>query len=145
MRKRVNEDRSKALSAWCKTTVQAPGKDSAESRPRRTESQLAQLRLTLTARVILEALLDRNTKHNCHFERSFKGRRILVLFDRNDCLPCDADLIGEFLLRHLPEGPEFSNLIAYCGHQSALRYVTICVAVFVISAMTNMPKKTLRK
>jgi len=93
----------------------------------------------------LEALLERHTKHDCHFERSLKRRRILVLFDRNDRLPCDADSIGELLLRHLPEGPEFSNLIAYCGHQSAFRYATICVAVFVISATTNMPKKTLRK
>jgi hypothetical protein len=26
------------------------------------------------------------------------------LFNRNDRLPGDADLIGEFLLHHLPEG-----------------------------------------
>jgi hypothetical protein len=79
------------------------------------------IHLALTARVILEALLERHTKHDCHFERGFKGRRILVLFDRNHRLPCNADLIGEFLLGHLAEGPEFSYLISYCGHQSALR------------------------
>src|SRR5206468_10075933 len=77
--------------------------------------------LTLTARVILEALLKRHTKRDCHFERSLKRRRILVLFDGYDRLPCDAHLISEFLLRHLAEGPEFSNLIAYGGHQSAFR------------------------
>ena len=111
----------------------------------RHEVRLGQLRLALAARGILEALLDRHAKDDCHFERGLKGRRILVLFDRNDRLPCDANSIGEFLLRHLPKGPEFSNLIADCGHQSALRYATICVAVFVMSERTNMPKKTLRK
>jgi hypothetical protein len=30
-------------------------------------------------------------------------------------------LIGEFLLRHLAARPQFSNLIAYGGHQSARR------------------------
>jgi hypothetical protein len=29
----------------------------------------------------LEALFERHTKHDCHFERSLEGRRILVLFD----------------------------------------------------------------
>jgi hypothetical protein len=43
------------------------------------------------------------------------------LFDRNHRLPCNADLIGEFLLGHLTDGTEFSYLISYCGHQSALR------------------------
>lgn len=43
------------------------------------------------------------------------------MFDCYDRLPCDADLIREFLLRHLAEGSEFSNLIAYGGHQSAFR------------------------
>jgi hypothetical protein len=76
---------------------------------------------TLTVRVILEALLERHTQHDCHFERSLEGRRILVLLDRNDCLACDADPVGEFLLRHLPPGAKFSNLIAYSGHQSAFR------------------------
>jgi len=94
---------------------------SVESRPHRAKSQLAQHGLAFTERVILEALLERHTKLDCDFERGLKGRRILVLFDRNDRLPCDADSIGELLLRHLPEGPEFSNLIAYRGHQSALR------------------------
>ena len=79
------------------------------------------LQLTLTVRVILEALLDRNTQHHCHFERSLEGGRILILLHRNDRLACDADPIGEFLLRHLPPGPKFSNLIAYSGHQSAFR------------------------
>jgi hypothetical protein len=60
------------------------------------------LSLTLAVRVKLEALLDRHTKHDCNFERSLKGRRILVLFDRNDRLACDTNSIGEFLLRHLP-------------------------------------------
>ncbi len=69
----------------------------------------------------MEALLKRYTKHDCDFERSLEGRRILVLFDGYYRLPCDADSIGEFLLRHLAEGPEFSNLIAYGGHQSAFR------------------------
>jgi hypothetical protein len=78
---------------------------------------LSQLRLALTVRVILEALLERHTKHDCHFERSLKGRRVLVLLDRDDCLTCDADSIGEFLLRHLPHGPKFPNLIAYSGQQ----------------------------
>ena len=78
-------------------------------------------RLALTARVVLEALLKRYTKRACHFERSLERRRILVLFDGDDRLPGDADSIGEFLLRHLAEGPEFSNLIAYGGHQSAFR------------------------
>jgi hypothetical protein len=36
-------------------------------------------------------------------------------------LPCNADSIGEFLLRHLPQSPKFPNLIAYGGHQSAFR------------------------
>jgi hypothetical protein len=84
-------------------------------------SQLAQPGLALTARVILEALVKRHTKRDCHFKSSLERRRILVLFDSYDCLPCDADLIRKFLLRHLAEGPEFSNLIAYGGHQSAFR------------------------
>jgi hypothetical protein len=77
--------------------------------------------LTLTERVKLKALLKRDTKHDCHFERSLKGRRIFVLFDCDDRLPCDADSIGKFLLRHLSEGPEFPYLISYRWHQSALR------------------------
>ena len=78
-------------------------------------------RLTLTVRVILEALLEWHTQHDCHFERGLKGRRILVLLDCNDRLACDANSIGELLLRHLPHGPKFANLIAYSGHQSAFR------------------------
>ena len=76
---------------------------------------------TLTVRVILEALLERHTQHDCHFERSLKGRRILILLDRNDRLACDADSISQLLLRHLPHSPKFANLIAYSGHQSAFR------------------------
>jgi hypothetical protein len=43
------------------------------------------------------------------------------LLNRDNRLPRDADLIGQFLLRHFAERPEFSNLIAYSGHQSAFR------------------------
>jgi hypothetical protein len=43
------------------------------------------------------------------------------LFDGYDRLPCDTDSIGEFLLGHFAESPEFSNLIAYGRHQSAFR------------------------
>jgi hypothetical protein len=43
------------------------------------------------------------------------------LFDGDDRLTCDADSIGELLLRHLPQGAEFSNLIAYSWQQRALR------------------------
>jgi hypothetical protein len=39
------------------------------------------LQLTLTARVILEALLERHTKQDCHFEASLEGGRILVLLE----------------------------------------------------------------
>ena len=84
-------------------------------------SQFALPGLARTARIILEALVKRHAKRDCHFKRSLEGRRILVLFDSYDGLPCDADLIRKFLLRHLAEGPEFSNLIAYGGHQSAFR------------------------
>lgn len=77
--------------------------------------------LALTARVILEALLKRHTENHCHFERRLERRRILILFDGYNGLPCDANLIGELLLRHRAEGPELSNLIAYGGHQSAFR------------------------
>jgi hypothetical protein len=79
------------------------------------------LRLTLTVRVILEALVERHTKDDGHLERSLEGRRILVLLDGNDGLSCDADSVGKVLLRHLPHGPKFSNLIAYSGHQRGLR------------------------
>ena len=72
-------------------------------------------------RVILETLFERHTELDSHFERSFKRRGILVLFDRNDCLPRDADTIGEFLLRYLSSRSEFPNLIAYSGHQRILR------------------------
>jgi hypothetical protein len=61
-----------------------------------------QLRLALTMRVILEALLERYTQHDGHLERSLKGRRILVLLDRDDGLTRDADSIGEFLLAVAP-------------------------------------------
>lgn len=87
----------------------------------RRRSRAVQPGLTLTARVVLEALFNRHPKRDCHFERSLERRRILVLFDGYNRLPCDADLIGQFLLRHLAERPEFSNLIAYSGHQSAFR------------------------
>src|ERR1700677_583034 len=78
-------------------------------------------RLPLTVRVVLEAALERHPEHEGNLERGLKRRRVLVLLDCDDCLACDADSIGEFLLRHLPRGPEFSNLIAYSGHQSAFR------------------------
>jgi len=91
---------------------------SVENRRRCAQSQPG---LALSARVKLEALLKRHTKRTCHFEGSLKRRRILVLFDGYDRLPCDAHLIREFLLCHLAEGPEFPNLITYGGHQSAFR------------------------
>ncbi len=78
-------------------------------------------RLALTVWVVLETLLQRDAEHDGHFERSLKGRRIFVLFDRNDGLPCDADLIGELLLGDLSFSAELPNLIAYGGHQSVLR------------------------
>jgi len=78
-------------------------------------------RSALTLRVILEALVERYTERDGHFEGSLKRRRVLVLFDRNDRLPCDADSIGEFLLRYLSQSPQFPDPIAYGGHQSALR------------------------
>ena len=36
-------------------------------------------------------------------------------------VPCHADFIREFLLRHIADGAELSNLIVYDGHQSAVR------------------------
>jgi hypothetical protein len=86
-----------------------------------TNGPRSRFKLTLTVRVILEALLERDTKRDCHLESSLKRRRILVLLDGNHGLACDADSIGKFLLRHLPRGPKFSNPVAYSGHQRALR------------------------
>ena len=62
-------------------------------------------RLTLTARVVLEALLERYTQHDRDFERSLQRRRILVLFDRNDRLPCDARLDRRVPAASSPAGP----------------------------------------
>jgi hypothetical protein len=69
----------------------------------------------------MEALLERHAEHDGHFERSLKRRRVLVLLNRYDRLPCDTDSIGELLLRYLSLGSELPNLIAYGGHQSVLR------------------------
>jgi hypothetical protein len=83
--------------------------------------QLAPRRLTLTVRVVLEALLERYAKHDGDFERSLKRRGVLVLLDCDDGLARDANSIGELLLGHISHGTKFSNLVAYGGHQSALR------------------------
>lgn len=69
----------------------------------------------------MEALLERHTKRDGHLERSFERRRILVLFNGYNRLPCNSDLVGEVLLRHFPSGSELSNLIAYGGHHNAFR------------------------
>ena len=84
-------------------------------------SMAAAKRSTLAARIILETLIERHAEHDCHFKGSLERRRIFVLFYSYDGLPCHPDLVGECLLRHLAERPEFSNPIAYGGHQSAFR------------------------
>ena len=61
----------------------------------------------------------------CDAEGDFERGRVLVAFDGNDGLACDTNSIGEFLLRHIPCRPKFSNPIAYGGHQSGFRYDTI--------------------
>jgi len=78
-------------------------------------------RLALTLRVVLEALFDRHAELERHFEGGLERRRILVLLHRNNRLPSDTHSIGQILLRYLSLSPEFTYLIAYGGHQSALR------------------------
>ena len=82
--------------------------------------QLARHRLALTARVILKALLKRDAKHHCHFERSLKRGRILALLQGYNRLSCHTDLVREFLLGDLAKCSEFSNLITY-GWMAGIR------------------------
>ena len=88
----------KKRGTYCLSRKQAGFRIVSRSRATRTEHKSSRWRsigahaprLAFTARVILEALLKRYTKRDCHFERSLKRRRILVLFDGYNCLPCDA-------------------------------------------------------
>ena len=79
------------------------------------------MRLPFALRVVLKALLQWHAKHDGDFKSSLQRRRVLVLFDRDDCLPRDPNSICEFLLRYVSLSAEIPNLIAYDGHQSALR------------------------
>jgi hypothetical protein len=74
------------------------------------------MRLTLAVWIVLKAALKRHTQHDGNLERSLERRRVLILLDSDDRLPCDADAIGEILLRHLSQGPEFPNLVANGRH-----------------------------
>jgi hypothetical protein len=69
----------------------------------------------------LKTLLERHTEGDGDFERSLERRRVFILLNRYDGLPCDADFIRKFLLRHSLQGAECSDLIFYRGHQSAIR------------------------
>ena len=76
-----------------------------------TQSQLAEHRLALTARVILEALLKRHAKRDCHFERGHNQRTGIGFACR---ARCDDGLHGS--RQHEPGADRFAR-VHRPGHQ----------------------------
>jgi hypothetical protein len=79
---------------------------------------------SLWLRHILKHVFERLVEHLGNPKGHLQRWRVLAALDRVHRLPGDADLIGEFLLRHLPVvEPKGSDLIVDSG---------LCLAHFYI-------------